>query len=243
MMKNIFKITTLVWFVSVFSFIVIIAIATKLMTNDPSFSPGGGEAYLLMPMLLSAVLGIASFALVIFSLLVLKIRDKNINDKHESLARLKLNYFLYGGFFLIYSVFIFLLGWRQGNLVQTASGAFSGQELFDEINRFRTENGKAIVSLDVNLCDNLVSRYQMVSQGRGSHEGVEEWAKKEGLIEKYSLAEMYIVDSEIALQAVEFWNNSPGHRLVLLGDYQYGCSYAFHGDAVVIFGNKSQQSP
>src|SRR3989344_1615977 len=240
-MKQINKLvitSSLVWCLSVLTFIGIMAVATKFMSNDPSFGQGGGEEYLLIPMLLTVLIGVVSFAFVIFSLLFLRVKNRSANNNQITFMKLKSTHFLYGGFLLIYSSLIFLFGWRQGSLIQTASGAYSGQELFDEINQFRSENDKATVSLDVNLCDNLVSRYQVVSQGKGSHEGFEDWAKQEGITETYTLAEMYIVDSETPRKAIEFWNDSPGHKLVLLGDYNYGCSYAHNGDAVVIFGNK-----
>lgn len=235
---RILNISSFIWFASVLLFMGVMAIATRFMTNDPSFSQGGGEEYLLIPLLVLVSVGLISFIIIIFSLITLRIKNRNINSKDLASLGINAKYFLFGGFLLIYSSLIFLFGWRQGNLIQTASGAYSGQELFDEINNFRVENGKTTVNLDVNLCDNLVSRYQVISQGKGSHEGFENWAEKEGLTDKYSLAEMYIVDSETPRQAIESWNDSPGHRLVLLGDYKYGCSYASNGNAVIIFGNK-----
>lgn len=235
---HILNISSFFWFISIIVFMGIMAIATKLMTNDPSFTQGGGEAYLLIPMLFTSLAGVISFVFAILSWLVLKLKHKNNDVRNIRFIGIKPKYFFFGGFLMIYSAFIFLFGWRQGSLLQSASGAYSGQELFDEINTFRTENKKTPVTLDVSLCDNLVSRYKVVSQGKGSHEGFEEWAQTEGLTSKYELAEMYIVDAETPREAIESWNSSPGHRLVLLGDYKSGCSYALNGDAVVIFGNQ-----
>lgn len=232
------RFSSVVWFISIFLFIVILAIATKFMTNDPSFTHGGGEEYLLTPMLVTVFTGVVSFIVLVLSWIVLRLKYKNSEYKGIQLIRIRPKYFFLGGVLLIYSIFIFLFGWRQGNLLQSASGAYSGQSLFDEINNFRLENKKPPVNLDINLCDNLVSRHKIISQGKGSHEGFEEWAIKEGLSSKYELAEMYIVDSGTAREAIEYWNSSPGHRLVLLGDYKSGCSYASNGDAVVIFGNE-----
>lgn len=120
---------------------------------------------------------------------------------------------------------------------------FTGQELFDEVNKYRSSKGISTLELDPVLCDNLVERWLAVKNPDSGHKGFEEWAIGEGIADnpKYGqISELFITASNPA-NAVNWWVESPGHRSTLeMPSMVYGCAYANDGTGVLIMAEKRQ---
>ena len=121
---------------------------------------------------------------------------------------------------------------------------YTGQELFDAVNKHRTSVGAPALELDPILCDNLVERYLSIKEPNTGHAGFEEWAINEGIRAnpKYGLlGEMYVKDISTPENAINWWLGSPGHKSTLeMEEMVYGCSYANDGTGVVIMASKKQ---
>lgn len=119
---------------------------------------------------------------------------------------------------------------------------YTGQELFDEVNKYRISKSLPQLELDPILCDNLVERWLAVKNPDSGHKGFEEWAKAEGVQDnpKYgTIGEMYIKDTSTPEGAIAWWVGSPGHKSTLeMKELVYGCSYASEGTGVVIMATK-----
>jgi hypothetical protein len=124
---------------------------------------------------------------------------------------------------------------------------FTGQELFDEINKYRASKNLSQLTIDPVLCDNLVERYLAIKEPNSGHKGFEDWLKSEGIKidvndnSKYRLVgEMYIIDASTPSNAINWWINSPGHKSTLeLPIFNKGCAYASNGTAVVIMAESN----
>lgn len=237
--KKIINYSSILWAISCYSFITIIAITTKLMTHDPNFS-GGPETLWLIPMLTSIVISFISFGIMI---LVWLIQIFTIKEKINYKAPLGLSTAksIISVVILTIITIIFFVGFRNSNKGYQKTN-YNGQQLFDAINEYRTQHGKKTIPLELVMCDNLVARYLKIKSGDVGHEGFEEWAKKEEIDKKYiPMAELYIKETYTTKDAIKFWDGSPGHRLALLEDYEVGCSYANEGIGVVVFGKRISQ--
>jgi len=223
------------WNICMIGVIGILAYATKLATHDPSFSTGGKESLLLLPLLIFSIVGFLSFPLMIITYLL------SIPEKSKFLSSFSIKHNLVLGGFIIFSTFSFLFGFRQGQLINFV-GNFTGQELLTAVNKIRVEKGINEITLDHLLCDNLVQRYLDITNPDNEyagHIGFERWATNEGLDKNYYLAELYIKNSENAERAINFWLGSPGHSTELLSkNYDVGCTYADKGSGVLILGKR-----
>jgi hypothetical protein len=230
-------ISSYLWFLSTTTFIIIIFSSTKGFTIDPCYSKGCAQNIYLFPMLLSLAIGMASFGLMVLSgflRLILKSEKwkppLNINQWKVALATFLV--------VLISGVYVFALFRGGGGVLW--GGSYTGQDLLNAVNSHRKSAGAPEVKLSEGLCDNLVSRWKAVKEGK-QHEGFEEWVKQEGIQTKYGykeIVELYIHASNPA-EAVAFWAGSPGHKIQLENPkWTDGCAYASEGYGVVIMGTK-----
>lgn len=235
--KRLNNYSSIVWALSCYLFIVIIAITTKGMTHDPNFS-GGAETPWLLPMLGSIGLGVTAFGLMVLSWFVILIKKDKAEYK-PPLGISTLKAFL-SVVFLGIIVLVFGFAYRNANMGYKKAN-YNGQQLFDAMNEYRVSNGKTQLQLDQYICDNLVDRYLKVKSGDIGHEGFEEWVKNEEIDKRFApISELYIKDTATTQEAIDFWSGSPGHRLSLLGDFSVGCAYANEGVGVVVLGNPIQ---
>lgn len=146
-------------------------------------------------------------------------------------------------------IFIYFLGEKNGTISQiyqisatptpeSTSPDFTGQQLFDAVNEYRSANNVPPLKLDSNLCNNLAQRYLDIKNGidQGvAHKGMEEWAKK-FVPNNYSVSEDFAW-GKTPQNVIHAWEGSPGHRLSILNkDYKVGCSYAAEGYGVIELG-------
>lgn len=128
------------------------------------------------------------------------------------------------------------------NHFKNKTPTWTGQDLFAEVNIHRREVGVPELVLSEGLCDNLVSRWQMVKDGK-EHQGFEDWVKNEGIQTNYGykqVAELYII-SDTANGAIKFWSSSPGHKLELENPkWTDGCTYANDGVGVLELSTKKE---
>ncbi len=138
---------------------------------------------------------------------------------------------------LISGVYVFAL--FRGNAVMWGQG-YTGNDLLNAVNTHRKSVGISEVKLSEGLCDNLVSRWKAVKEGK-QHEGFEEWVKQEGIQTKYGykeIVELYIRAST-PTEAITFWTGSPGHKIQLENPkWTDVCVYANEGYGVVVMSVK-----
>ncbi|MBI2029524.1 hypothetical protein HYT02_03860 [Candidatus Gottesmanbacteria bacterium] len=237
-MKKLNNYSAILWAFSCYLFIIIIIITTKGITHDPNFS-GGSETPWLFPMLGSIGLGFISFGLMVFTWIVIFI--KNDKTEYKSPLGISTPKSIFAVILLVIICIVFAFGYRNSNLGYKKIN-YNGQQLFDAVNDYRVVNGKQQLQLDQYICDNLVARYLKVKSGDVGHEGFEEWVKNEGIDRRFlPISELYIKDTYATQDAIKFWDGSPGHRLSLLGDFSVGCAYANEGIGVVVLGNPISQ--
>lgn len=238
--KKVANYSAIVWAVCIVGVVSILAIASKFMTHDPDFSPGDPENVYLLPMLSFFFIGLASFGLMTLSGIA-SLLAKGEKPTFKPPLGLSIKRVFLGMGVLAFGLFAFFFAFRQANLnTYRRDQDYTGQEVFDAINQYRQKNNLKPITLDQNLCDNLVQRYLDLTNPDNTyagHVGFERWAKNEGLAGGWELAELYIKDAYTVKNAIEFWDSSPGHRLSLQGNYASGCAYADKGTAVVVLGN------
>lgn len=234
--------SSITWGASVLGVVTTIAVATKLGTHDPDFSPGDPENIYLVPMLTFFFLGLLAFLTMAISG-ILKFTSKEKHSQYKSLLRISTKAAFVFTVFILFGALSFLFGMRQANIGQYAEEinvTVTGQEIFDAINKYRQSNGFTSITLDERLCDNLVQRYLDMTNPDNKyigHAGFERWAQEQGLDTDYQLAEIYVSGIRSGAEAINFWVGSPGHKSALVGDYRLGCAYANQGIAVAVFGN------
>ncbi len=235
--------SALIWALSVIGLIGVVSAATNLMTHDPSFSLGDPEYIYLLPMLSFLFVGLAAFVLMVSSGITGFMKKELVIYKAPLGLSTKRICWLVG--ILLFGVVSFFFGFRQA--LVPANNAFynapkyTGQEVFDAINKHRVSKGLNVLMLDPYICDNLVQRYLDITNPDNTyvgHAGFERWAETEGLTNDYVLVEVYVSGSPSAEDAVKYWEGSPGHRLALEGNYEIGCAYASEGISVAVFGRK-----
>jgi len=119
---------------------------------------------------------------------------------------------------------------------QTVS--FTGQEVFDAVNKYRKDNGVGEIKLDDRLCNNLAQREIDIEAGMKegiAHKNLDEWYKK------YVPQNIFVsedADNNTTIEGViKDWDSSPGHRLSILDPKaKIGCSYAANNWAVIEIG-------
>lgn len=223
-------------FFSVVFFIGIILASTKFWTKDPCYGAGCSENSYLIPMLGTLFLGCFAFGIMILSGIVKKIKKAENWNPPLGIGAVKVSIStaVVIALFAVYS-----FGSLRSNVVQFGNG-WTGDDLFTAVNKHRQSVGISVLNMSPELCDNLVSRWQKVKEGK-QHEGFEEWVKTEGIQTGYgydSLVELYI-QSATPADAIAFWVGSPGHKVQLENpEWKDGCSYASEGYGVVIMGTK-----
>jgi|GEM_PF-4446425 len=130
--------------------------------------------------------------------------------------------------------------------IQQAAPTFTGQDIFDAVNKYREENGVQELTLDKNLCNNLAQRYLDIKSGEReniAHKGFDEWYEK--YVKPYG---NYQIEEDYACEqtpkdVIKAWEGSPGHRLSILDkNYNLACTYAAEGCAVIVLGKKQVYS-
>ena len=234
-LAKLITISSWVWFIFTLVFIVIIFASTKFITKDPCYGPGCSEYIYLWPMLGSLGLGLLGLGLtVVGAILKSAFKGKNwIAPLGLGAGRMAIASFVVAGLAVVYVV-----GALRGGV--SFGGSYNGEEVFAEVNRHRESVGVAPVKMNEFLCDNLVSRWEVVKDGN-YHEGFEQWVKNEGIQTERGFKEVgeLVVRADTPKAAIAFWVGSPGHKLVLEGArWTDGCAYANEGAAVVIFSYK-----
>ncbi len=232
------NIAGIIWIVCMMVVIGIIAVASRFMTHDPDFSPGQSENAFLLPMLITFFVGAISFG----AMLLTGIASFFAKGEKQFKVLIPFKYLFILVAFIVFGLAAFLFAFRQQNLSNYNTANYNGDDTFNAINKYRQENGLKTLTIDPILCDNLVQRYLDIKNPDNKyvgHAGFERWIKQES-ITGYSLAEVYVTDTQIPEDAIKFWAGSPGHKGAVLGDYEVGCAYANEGIAVAVFGKKTQ---
>ena len=224
------------WFLGTLIFILIILISTKNFTIDPCYGPGCPENKYLLPMLSSFFIGSLSFGLTLLTGLLRMILKAPIWKPPFNINNIKM---AVNSFFIVVVFFVYLYGSFRNDVVRFG-GSYTGYDLLNAVNTHRKSIGVQMVKISEGLCDNLVSRWKAVKEGR-QHEGFEEWVKQEGIQTEYGykeVTELYIQTSTPA-EAISFWTGSPGHKIQLENPkWTDGCAYANEGYGVVVMGVK-----
>jgi hypothetical protein len=236
--KLLSKLNTLgsyLWFVSVVIFISIILTSTKWFTHDPCYGSGCLEHPYLLPMLISLFLGCLFFGITILSG-ILRILFRGEKWK----PFLNINSWKVGTLtvFLLILVGVYLFASTRSSVLW--GGTYTGQDLFSAVNTHRQSKGLGTLKTGEGLCDNLVSRWKSVKEGK-QHEGFEDWVKQEGIQINYGykqVVELYI-QANTPAEAISFWESSPGHEIELDNSrWTDGCAYANEGTGVLIMSYK-----
>lgn len=122
--------------------------------------------------------------------------------------------------------------------IQAGPPTFTGQDVFDRVNKYRVDNGVKELKLDDRLCNNISQRYFDVKQGVDeniAHKGFDDWVKKY-VPSNFAVAED-VASGQTVDDLIKSWDGSPSHRLSLLNKkYVYGCAYGFEGWGIMILG-------
>lgn len=235
-LSKISNIASYFWFLGTLTFILIILTSTKNFTVDPCYGQGCPENKYLIPMLSSFFIGSLAFGLTL-TLGLLRIILKAPKWKpplHIDNVKMAVASFFIAIIFMVYTYALF-----RGNAVTWGQG-YTGFDLFNAVNSHRKSVGVSEVKLSEGLCDNLVSRWKAVKEGK-QHEGFNEWVEQEGIQSKYGykqLVELYI-SAQNPSEAIAFWVSSPGHKIQLENPrWTDGCAYASEGYGVVVMGSK-----
>jgi uncharacterized membrane protein len=224
------------WFFSVIAFITVIILSTQNYTVDPCYGKGCSENGYLLPMLLSLGTGVVSFIMMVLFSLIRRITKSEIWRPPLNINSLKVGLVT---IVLCLLFFVYTFASFRNNTVGWG-GTYTGEDLFSAVNMHRKEKGIPEVVLSEGLCDNLVSRWQAVKEGR-QHKGFDEWIDNEGIQTNYGykdITELYIQSSTPA-EAISFWAGSPGHRIQLENSkWTDGCAYANEGYGVVVMSFK-----
>lgn len=206
-------------------FVWLLAVGVFLGTSAFGAKPDGFyQGWQNITFFVSMIVGTLSFLVFIISFLIkLWLRSKLLAVLMVVLAMM---FPLAGGAFIYGAV-------RN----QQVSG-FTGQDLFNAVNKYRVANGVAELKLDQALCPNLTQRWFDNKAGLKegiAHKNWEQWYKKY-IPEGYYLSEDYAF-GRTPDELVKSLAGSPGHRLSILDPKNViGCSYAYEGSGVIILG-------
>lgn len=117
---------------------------------------------------------------------------------------------------------------------------FTGQELFDAVNKHRESIGVQKIELEETFCGDLVERWIAVKNPENGHKGLQDWWADKNLKEDpYGEINELYASGRSAERVIEIWTESPGHRIPLeKPEYNVGCTYASEGYGVMIIGEK-----
>ena len=234
-LSKINNISSYIWFLSTVSFIIVILLSTKGLTKDPCYGPGCSEEVYLLPMLGSLFIGFTSFLVTLISgilRLVFK-GEKSRPLLGISSVRVGILTFVLALIFTAY-----FIGSIRGGF--SIGGGYTAFDVLRVVNEYRKNNGINELRLSEELCDNIVSRWKAIKEGK-QHEGFVEWVEREGIQVNYDykdLVELYIIaDSPKA--ALDFWLSSPSHKLQIENEkWQDVCVYSNEKITVMIMGYK-----
>ncbi|GIW57636.1 MAG: hypothetical protein KatS3mg083_581 [Candidatus Dojkabacteria bacterium] len=236
LLSKINVISSYFWFISTVFFITIIFLSTKGFTIDPCYGKGCSEHHYLLPMLSSFFAGLFFFGLTVFMGFLRVLLKAEKWKPPINLGSWKIGF---ATFLVVFISSVYVVALFRGSAVRWG-GSYTGQDLFNAVNQHRKSLGLKEVKLSEGLCDNLVSRWQAVKEGR-QHEGFDDWIKQEGIQTNYGykeLVELYI-QALTPAEAITFWSGSPGHRIQLENPkWIDGCAYANEGYGVVVMGIK-----
>jgi len=229
-------ISSYLWFVGTVTFILLILLSTKGFTIDPCYGEGCSEHGYLFPILLSFLVGLFFFGLTVFAGFLRVILKAEKWKPPLGIGSWKVGI---ATFLVVFISGVYVFALFRGNAVMWGGG-YTGNDLLNAVNAHRKSIGVSEVKLSEGLCDNLVSRWQAVKEGK-QHEGFEEWVEQEGIQTKYGykeIVELYIRAST-PKDAITFWTGSPGHKIQLENpEWTDGCAYASEGYGVVVMGVK-----
>lgn len=209
LLSKIGVISSYLWFINTVVFIAVIFLSTKGFSIDPCYGEGCPENAYLLPMLFSLFAGLFFFGLTVFAGFLRMMLKAEKWKPPLNIGSWKIGFatFLV---VLISGVYVFAL--FKGNAVLWG-GNYTGNDLFNAVNAHRKSVGIQEVKLSEGLCDNLVSRWQAVKEGR-QHEGFDEWVEQEGIQTNYGykeIVELYVQASTPA-EAIALWSGSPGTK-------------------------------
>jgi hypothetical protein len=236
LLSKIGVISSYLWFVSTVAFVLVIFLSTKGFTADPCYGQGCSEHAYLLPMLSSLFVGLFFFGLTVFAGFLRVILKAEKWKPPLNIGSWKIGF---ATFLVVLISGVYVFASFRGSAVRWG-GSYTGNDLLNAVNTHRKSVGISEVRLSEGLCDNLVSRWQAVKEGR-QHEGFEKWVEQEGIQTEYGykeIAELYIQASTPA-EAIAFWSGSPGHKIQLENPkWTDGCAYANEGYGVVIMSVK-----
>ena len=148
----------------------------------------------------------------------------------------------------VFSEYYVLLGNRKAKIAQpvtqqkptTKKVVWGGPELWEAINKRRTEFGVGQLSKKDELCTIASIRLnQLLELGKlDGHAGFVPTLNREDLkwiTEKYNISEFLATGYQTPSETVSGWENTLGHRGLLTGgEYVWGCVYAQNSFAVAI---------
>jgi len=235
-LSKISNISSYIWFLSTLSFIIVILLSTKGLTKDPCYGSGCSEENYLVPMLGSFFLGVVCFFITLITG-ILRIIFKGEKIKPPfNFGSIKVGFltFFIAGIFTAY----FIGSIRGGSF--RIGGGYTAFDVLKLVNEYRKKNGINELKLSEELCDNIVSRWKAIKEGK-QHEGFAEWVEKEGIQKIYSykdLVELYIIANS-PKDALDFWLNSPSHKLQIENKkWKDVCVYSNERITVMIMGYK-----
>ena len=179
---------------------------------------------------------------------------ENRQNKHflSRLAVILISFFLFAEWTLGYYVaettllgkepFNFPLPPPQSNQMVSNLPSFTGQDVFNAVNKYRKENNVPELKLDEVLCNNLAQRYLDIKSGEKeniAHKGFDEWYEKYVKPYGYTISENYAC-GQTPEDIIKAWDGSPGHKLSILDKKnKLACTYATEGCAVIVLGYKT----
>lgn len=229
-------ISSYLWFINTVLFILLVFLSTKNFTIDPCYAEGCSEEVYANPMGISFIAGLFFFGLTVFAGFLRVILKAKKWKPPLNIGSWKVGF---ATFLVVFISCVYVFALFRGNAVMWGR-SFTGSDLLNAVNSHRRSVGVAEVKLSEGLCDNLVSRWRAVKEGR-QHEGFEEWVKQESIQTVYGykeIVELYI-QAPTPHEAVVFWLGSPGHKIELENPkWTDGCAYANEGYGVVVMGAK-----
>lgn len=118
---------------------------------------------------------------------------------------------------------------------------WGGPELWDLVNEARARNGVNPLETRGELCTIASLRLnELLELGKlDGHEGFGNLPDRrtdlKWIFEQYNLFEFLVAGARTAQEAVDSWNNTLGHKLLLTGgEFVWGCIYAQNGYGVAI---------
>ncbi len=123
---------------------------------------------------------------------------------------------------------------------KTTQNYYTGVELWNEIQKYRTEHGVPEFRQDITLCTIASIRLnQLIELGKlDNHDGfapLVDQFRNDGRLIHTNIAENILTGYSTPASAVTAWDGSPGHQSLLKdGAYVFACTAANHGFAVLV---------